>query len=394
MRVRLFALQLLAAGLAFGTPLTAGAGHAQPAQPPASAAPARAAPPTAADSLTLYSEPGFKGRHATYHFAAVEVERQGFVARSAASSGMWTLCEGGQVVSRCQTVNGQASELRLAPQLVRPGLNALALYDQPGLKGRSIIYSFAADRPAPFHARSARTWGGPWSVCERSFKRCQMLDGKSASIDLVVGAVRPERATASTPAPAPVNVRPLPVKTQGAPAAKAMKPAPLSSPKPPKPLSVQAHVAPVKATPPPRPLRAQRLVHVAEPRKAPPPPRHLVIQFTSDVPMHRRHEARSARRDSHAVVAHAARRSLLTPVRRETPRSRDLVSHHRRQTRLVRDVRPIHHLVRPRLAHMVSDHPRRHGPHRRLYRRVRMYWGGPDPYLYDSDPRDDGPGPW
>jgi hypothetical protein len=190
---------------------------------------ALAAPPppsgTAANVLTLYAEPGLRGRHAVYKAASNDVDRQGFVARSAASTGLWTLCEGHQVASRCQTVQGAAPELKLAPEIVRPGLNALALYDQPGLKGGSIIYSFAADRPAPFHARSARTWGGPWSLCERDFKRCQTLDGARQDLDLVVAAVRPAPDVAASAAEGriraanrhalpltPVSVRPRPPK--------------------------------------------------------------------------------------------------------------------------------------------------------------------------------------
>ncbi len=318
------------------------------------------------------------------------MERQGFVARSASSTGMWTLCEGGEVVSRCQTVDGQAPELRFAPQLVRPGLNALALYEQPGLRGRSIVYSFPADRPAPFHARSARTWGGPWSLCERGFQRCQTLDGKSATLDFVVGAVRPEAGASSDEAPT------IPAKAEVRQAHRAAKPLPISAP-------AQLELVPAKVrivhTRTPQAAKAPsppRVVHVAEPRRAAPPPRHLVIQMTDAPTQRRHHEIRTHDRGPPAPAARITHRSLLTPVHSQAaPRRSPPVARHGQDVRLLRIERPSRRVERRRLVHVVSDQPARHAhpPRRRLYRHVRMLWGGPDPYLYDydADPRDFGP---
>ena len=391
MRAPLRSLAIVAGMLALGAPLASRAAPAAPTTVPSATAPAQ----TSANTLTLYSEPGLRGRRATYRTTAAEVERQGFVARSASSTGMWTLCEGGEVVSRCQTVDGQAPELRFAPQLVRPGLNALALYEQPGLKGRSIVYSFPADRPAPFHARSARTWGGAWSLCERGFQRCQMLDGKNTSIDFVVGAVRPEPGAAwiQSPAAAPA----IPAKTEIRSAPKAPRPLPISVAAPPKPAPVKARSLHAKAPPMAKSLRPPRLVQIAEPRKITPPPHHLVIQLTEDPPRRHWREVRTRERGQPSPPVRAAHRSLLTPVHAPASARRpEAVSHHLRDIRVIRDERPVRHAVRSRLVHVVSDGPARHAhaPRRRLYRHVRMLWGGPDPYLYDADPRDFRPDPW
>ncbi len=242
------------------------AGLALPIAASATPAPAeRAAAHAGQGELTLYSEPGLRGRHATYKTATQDVERQGFVARSAASTGMWTLCEGGEVASRCQTVQGQAPELRLAPQIARPGLNALALYDQPGLKGRRLIYSFAADRPAPFHARSAQTWGGPWSLCERGFKHCQTLAGRTPSLDLVVEAVRPEADSAEAQASEAASPTPVarPVARAGAKVAAVV---PVSAPPPAKSRSadVQAEARWVPTVAPHAPRPAAKAPEVIE----------------------------------------------------------------------------------------------------------------------------------
>jgi hypothetical protein len=300
--------------------------------------------------LTLYSEPGLKGRHATYKATSLDVERQGFAAQSAASTGMWTLCEGGQVASRCQTVDGVAPVLKLSPQIVRPGLNALALYDQPGFKGRSIIYSFPADRPAPFHARSARTWGGAWSLCDRGYKDCRSIDGRSQTLDLVVAAVRPEPAAAMAQTPVALPVAALPHA--------------------PRPTHVAAHERA------PAPAHAPRLTHTALAHSR--PARTLAVRV----------------RDAHARPEHPARRSLYVEVRerprvRHEPPWRQL--HVARRTR--DEIAPRH----PAHARLVRVSERRarhvHPVRRRLYRRIRLFWGGSDPYLYAGDPRVWGPPP-
>ena len=310
--------------------------------------------------LTLYSEPGLRGRHATYRNAAHDVEHQGFVAQSAASTGMWTLCEGGEVASRCQTVEGEARELKLSPQIVRPGLNALALYDQPGLKGSKVIYSFAADRPAPFHARSARTWGGPWALCDRGYKHCQALDGTTKNLDLVVAAVRPAPEAADTDTDAAPIAEPIAAK---APVAR--RHSPQSTP-------VASHPRPVKA---PAPLRP-RLVHVAvsHPKPVRPAPKPVRV-------MH-------AWRPSHLVHA-----PVFTPVR-ERPKARHSeVSRRLHEARPVRFERSFRRPTHLRLVHEIADSHARHAHtvRHRLYRHVRLAWGDGDPYLYRYAP---GPAFW
>lgn len=335
---------------------------------PALASPAPAPQPaaTASNVLTLYAEPGLKGRHATYRQVSLDVERQGFVARSAASTGMWTLCEGGEVASRCQTVDGVAPELKLSPQIARPGLNALALYSEPGLKGDRIVYSFAADRPAPFHARSARTWGGPWSLCDRGFKRCQTLDSRMQDLDLVVAAVRPAPETGLTAPGAAPAVQPPPVR-----AAQAR----ISTVPPhriPRPTPVPARSTAPKAAP------HARLVHtaIARPKAA-----------RASVRPRQIHAARP--------VVHPVHERLLMPVRDRPRRGRNPLAQRLHEARPVRFERPPPRPFHVRLIHHVADrHVRRpHAAHRRLYRRVRLFWGGGDPYLYAGDPRDWGPAP-
>ena len=312
------ALLAMAGMLGLGLPAAAMAGAPSPAAALAAAS---------HDVLTLYSEPGLKGRHASYKAASFDLERQGFAARSAASTGMWTLCEGAEVASRCQTVNGPTPELKLSPQIARPGLNALALYDQPGLKGRQVIYSFAADRPAPFHARSARSWGGPWSLCDRGFQRCQTLDGRSQSLDLVVAAVRPEPGAE-------------------VPAGRDFLPAIHRTILPP-PMPIAAHPKASRHTPPARQVRL-----------------------------------------THPLPRHAEHQRLLTPVRQRPRFHRDEVSRPH-QSWSIRFEPALRHPRRAHLIHeVVERHSRRgHAAHKRLYHRVRLSWGDGDPYLYEAAPR-------
>ena len=386
MRVPLRFVTFVAGLLALGAPL---ASQAAPTAMPSAAATAPA------NTLTLYSKPGLRGRHATYRAAAVEIERQGFVARSAVSTGLWTLCEGGEVVSRCQTVGGYEYELRFAPQLVRPGLNALALYDQPGLKGQRIVYSFPADRPAPFHARSAQTWGGPWSLCERDFQHCQILDGKSASLDFVVGAVRPGPGAPQIQPPQATVA--IPAKAEIRPAPRQAKVQPISAPVRHEPAPAKAPVLHITAQRPLRTASPPRLFPVVAPKKVAVPPRHLVIQLTDETRRRHRQDIRTHERGQPAPPARIVHRALLTPVHSQASSRRpQVMKRHSRDVRMVRDERPSRHAVRSRLVHVVSDHPARHAhaPKRRLYRHVRMLWGGSDPYLYDVRPRGSGSEPW
>ena len=365
-------------------------GLALPCLAAASAASSQpAAAPAGAGVLTLYSEPGLRGRHATYKKASLDVERQGFMARSAASTGLWTLCEGGEVVSRCQTVDGQVGELRLAPQIVRPGLNALALYDQPGLKGRQVVYSFAADRPAPFHARSARTWGGAWSLCQRAFKHCQTLDGRMANLDLVVEAVRPETDASDDRAPSVQPPEPLAIHP-ARPAHKAATAIPVSSRAAAKVTAARSEAE--RSRGPERAPRPPRLVHVDAPAPRthrPEPVRafQLVRARAAHRPIPR--PAALKIRDNHARPVRTPHRGIVIEFV-GAPRAR-----HAEVERRWRPAYPVRTEVisrrppRPRLVHHVAERHVRssHAPRRPSYRRVHIMWGGPDPYLYDVDPR-------
>ena len=174
-----------------------------------SAAGAPAKPPHQTPSLTLYEKADFTGRHASF-LGQADTARQAFDAKSAKTTGLWTLCEGRDPASKCQTVNGAVAKLKIIPAIVHPGVEAVALYEEPDLKGRRVVYSFASDRPPPFPARSARTWGGPWSLCDADGGRCQVVDGEHPSaVDVKVGLVKPgarppqrlQLALAAPPAP-------------------------------------------------------------------------------------------------------------------------------------------------------------------------------------------------
>ena len=426
-----------------------------------------------AGELTLYSEPGLRGRRATYKTATLDVERQGFVARSATSVGMWTLCEGGEVASRCQTVEGQAQELRLAPQIVRPGLNALGLYDQPGLRGRRLIYSFAADRPAPFHARSAQTWGGPWSLCERGFKHCQTLEGRTANLDFVVEAVKPEAGSTDDLSPSAQTIPTMAARGAGA-AAKAAAAIRVSAPPRAKSRSTQSEAAdqwvptvapraarttttaaaaiPVSVTPraksrsthsepadplvptaapraarfatkralaieasvksrardksarseparsrsPDRAPRPQRLVHVDAPVarvRRPDPAREARLVHARATRRPHQHPALVMVRQTHAKASRPPHRGIIIEF---VDAIRGHGADDQRRWRPAHVVRTEVVSGRPPRSHLVHHVADRRGraarsPHRSDYRRVHMMWGGPDPYLYDVDPRPWGP---
>ena len=195
---------------------------------------AMAAAPTAAPgtpSLTLYEKADFAGRHVTFHGPA-ENARQTFDAKSARSTGVWTLCEGREPASGCQTVTGPVAKLKIAPAIVRPGVDAVALYEEPGLKGRRVVYSFASDQPPPFRTRSARTWGGAWSLCDAG-GQCQVIDGeRPEAVEIKIGQVRPGRPPARLQiAMAPPPAEPL--RAEPAPPAEAPPPPPAPPASPP-----------------------------------------------------------------------------------------------------------------------------------------------------------------
>lgn len=249
MRSPVFRIALVAAALAAGSAALAAAKATHPSS-----------------SLTLYEKADFTGRRVSFHGPA-DTARQAFDAKSARSVGVWTLCEGKDPASKCQTVNGDAATLKIAPAIVRPGVDAVALYEEPGLKGRRVIYSFASDQPPPFKARSARTWGGAWTLCDASADHCQTIDGEHpTAVELEVSQVQPSRpARAAEPAarlqiamaaPPPQEsevVPPPPAVEPPPPPAPAAPPPPEPKAAPEEPEAVLAEAAPAKAEPAPSP---------------------------------------------------------------------------------------------------------------------------------------------
>ena len=265
-------------------------------------------------SLTLYEQAGFLGRRVTFH-AAAETARQAFVAHSARSTGVWTVCDGHTASSKCQTVNGPASSLKLEPAVVRPGVDAVALYEQPGLKGRRAVYSFASEQPPPFRPKSARTWGGPWSLCDAATGHCQIVDGeRPVAVDIEVGLVKPGRAAGrlqlaetSPPAAPSEPETPLLRLTMAQPADETSAP---PAPPPEDPAST-----PPEAAPPPAPP-----VTVAEASPAPamtPAPSPYV-----DIPLPPRSEAPFA---PHAEAPPLPTRQIVSDVRPSDPPPSDPV---------------------------------------------------------------------
>ena len=221
------------------------------------------------DSLTLYEKADFTGRHVTFH-TATDTARQAFDAHSAKSVGLWTLCEGKDPTSKCQTVDGAAPKLKVEPAIARPGVDAVALYEEPGLKGRRVVYSFASDQPPPFKARSARTWGGAWTLCDAASDHCQTISGQHPSaIDVEVSQIQPgrpqERLQVAMAAPPPEAPAPEALAPESAGAeAVVSQPPPPAEPAPPKP----------EPAPPPPPPAPPMLAAAAapEPQLAPAPP--------------------------------------------------------------------------------------------------------------------------
>jgi hypothetical protein len=210
-----------------------------------------------APSLTLYEKPDFSGRHVTFHSPS-EAALKTFPAHSAKSVGTWTLCDGKDPASKCQTVTSEAATLKLLPAIVRPGVDAVALYDEPELKGKRVIYSFASDKPPPFKAKSARTWGGAWSLCDAATGKCQVIDGeRPAAVDVEVGVVRPGRSPGRVEiaAAAPlltVEEAPQPDTSEDVPEPDASAPPEPPPDMPPAPAAEIAAAAPAPAdTPPP-----------------------------------------------------------------------------------------------------------------------------------------------
>jgi len=211
-------------------------------------------------SLTLYEKADFAGRHVTFH-SATSNALAAFTARSARSTGVWTLCEGREPASRCQTVNGPAPRLKVEPAIVRPGVDAVALYEEAGLKGRRVVYSFASEQPPPFAVRSARTWGGPWTLCDAAGGRCQTINGEHPeAVDIQVSQVQPGRNGRAAPPAPPARLQiamaaPPPEPEVAAPAAPPdaqLTEAPAPAP-PPAPAPVEVAIA---APPPPPPAPA------------------------------------------------------------------------------------------------------------------------------------------
>ena len=243
----------------------------------ASTAGAAAKAPHETPSLTLYEKPDFTGRHVGFHGQA-DTARQAFDAKSARSTGVWTLCESRDPAGKCQTVTGAAATLKLTPAIVRPGVDAVALYEEPGLKGRRVLYSFASDQPPPFPAKSARTWGGAWSLCDAAGAHCQVIDSeRPAAVDVKVGLVKPGRpqeklqlalAPPAPSYPAPAAAPPEPPAPQIAEAPPPPEAAPPPEDMPPPPVLAEAPPPPAEAEP------ASPYVDIPLPpreRDAPPP---------------------------------------------------------------------------------------------------------------------------
>ena len=234
----------------------------------AGAAGATAKPSPDGASLTLYEKADFTGHHVVFH-AAAETARSAFTAHSAKSTGVWTLCEGRDPASRCQTVNGAAPKLKIEPAIIRPGVDAVALYEKPGLQGRRVVYSFGSDIPPPFKAKSARTWGGAWSLCDGAGK-CQVVESeRPVAVDIQVGLVKagrePERLQLALAEPKP-EPRPEP---------------PPAAPPPPVETAAAAP-APPPAQMDTAPLRQDPIGELAE---ASPPPAEPAQSPYVDVPI-------------------------------------------------------------------------------------------------------------
>jgi hypothetical protein len=303
----------------------AGAAGAAAKAPPAKAPPAKAAPAkpaSEAPSLTLFELPDFAGRHSTFR-GGVETVHQPFTAQSAKSTGLWTLCEGRDPASKCQTVNGSAPKLKIEPAIVRPGVDAVALYEKPGLQGRRVVYSFGSDIPPPFKPRSARTWGGAWSLCDDASGKCQVVDSeRPVDIQVQVGLVKPGREperlqlALAEPAPAPAD----PAQAKSNPiddlADQAVKTPPAPKPAPP------VRIAEAAAPAPPRRDEAAAPQELEPPRalaEAAPPPADALRTPYVDVPVPPRAAAPAADPDDEpeAREAYSPRPAPLpNPVRR------------------------------------------------------------------------------
>jgi hypothetical protein len=222
-------------------------------------------------SLTLYEKADFAGRHVTFH-SATDSAHAAFTARSARSTGVWTLCEGRDPASKCQTVNGPAAKLKVEPSIARPGVDAVALYEEAGLKGRRVVYSFASDQPPPFAAKSARTWGGPWTLCDAAGGRCQTISGEHPeAVDIQVSQVQPGRSgRAAPPAPPPARLQ----------IAMAVPPTEPEAAEPAAPAAATDTQLTEAPAPPPAPAPVE--VPVARP--APPPPTPAVLADAAPAP--------------------------------------------------------------------------------------------------------------
>jgi hypothetical protein len=131
-----------------------------------------------------------------------------------------------------------------------------------------VVYSFASDQPPPFRAKSARTWGGAWTLCDTAADHCQTVDGEHpAAVDIEVSQVQPgwpakaaepparlQIAIAAPPAPEPApEPAPPPQAAEAAPPPSAPPavnaPQPDIAPAPAEPEAVLAQASPPKAEP-------------------------------------------------------------------------------------------------------------------------------------------------
>lgn len=103
--------------------------------------------------------------------------------------------QGGQ--GRGGQSGGQQQQQTQQPANVPAPRNGLTLYENPGFGGRQFTYYSASDQ-VRLQARSARTVGGPWAVCEGQPGRsqCITVDGAVSNLNIQAAAVQPGQAPA------------------------------------------------------------------------------------------------------------------------------------------------------------------------------------------------------
>ncbi|MBL4616854.1 MAG: hypothetical protein JKY46_04100 [Robiginitomaculum sp.] len=153
-----------------------------------------------ADTITLYSEPDFKGYSRTYARKMDKLKNYGFIGKTASlriTGGIWKICTNSGMSGICQLIDRDYSELQsinmdyriaaIAPQSERigaynPDNGQIALFEERGYRGTKVtIRGEVADlRRSGFsdRASSIQLQNGRWEVCENSFfgGRCEIID--------------------------------------------------------------------------------------------------------------------------------------------------------------------------------------------------------------------------